>query len=669
MLEAYQLRPAHSAVPMSQVDGYGILINSLLQQLDADASGKIRRQDFWHVLKKLDVFEAQDLQTLVTLADADGTGFIDYRKFVGWLMGDVAAPQRSLSLPKAAAAAGGIDAWNQQSSIAQLSAMLEGMCKATTVEGVLKEVQAVMSLGHYFWAYAYMRRLYNVNLKLYFAALQAKPSLLLPVVYTPTVGEACQKFGVLPLQRRGCYLAVSDRGRLKEALQEYAEAELSRDANGQFLCDCIVFTDGGRILGLGDLGAWGMPIPIGKLDLYTVCAGVNPHRTIPVVIDAGCSGPEGNTNRLQIRDHDLYAGLRQPRETQTSATGMAMNSAYYSEKSIIAEFMAAATELFGKGCLLQFEDFSTADAFRLLAEYRDRHLCYNDDIQGTAAVGLAAFLGAMRLRQPACKDLAAELRRQTFLFHGAGSANLGIMTLLRDEAGVPAESIFATNKEGLIWLSEDGTRGNFSSEEQRSFAQRGEPSFDTRNLVALAEHARPTFLIGATGVCPNCFTKPLVEALLRFSERPVVFALSNPKTQAEITAENAYRWSAGKVIFGSGTWFPPVEVGGRRLAPGQVNNVYIFPGVSFGAVCCQASSIPERFFLDAAEAVAKSLDAADIASDSVVPARDRIREVSLDVAAAVVWRAQEMGLAGRTLGASLEAVKQALAKMRWTPDS
>mmetsp|Transcript_94190 Transcript_94190/g.292985 ORF Transcript_94190/g.292985 Transcript_94190/m.292985 type:complete len:670 (+) Transcript_94190:3-2012(+) len=668
MLEAYQLRPAHSAVPMSQVDGYGILINSLLQQLDADASGKIRRQDFWHVLKKLDVFEAQDLQTLVTLADADGTGFIDYRKFVGWLMGDVAAPQRSLSLPKAAAAAGGIDAWNQQSSIAQLSAMLEGMCKATTVEGVLKEVQAVMSLGHYLWAYAYMRRLYSVDPHLYYAALQRRPALLLPAVYTPTVGEACQKFGTMPLYRRGCYLAITDKGRLKEVLQEYAEAELAKDASGRHLCDCIVFSDGGRILGLGDLGAWGMGIPIGKLDLYTVCAGVNPYRTIPVVIDAGCYGPEGNTDRLEIRDSPLYTGLRQTRVTHKSAAGTTVNSAYFGEGNLIAEFMAAATELFGKGCLLQFEDFSTADAFRLLAEYRDRHLCYNDDIQGTAAVGLAAFLGAMRLRQPACKDLAAELRRQTFLFHGAGSANLGIMTLLRDEAGVPAESIFATNKEGLIWLSEDGTRGNFSSEEQRSFAQRGEPSFDTRNLVALAEHARPTFLIGATGVCPNCFTKPLVEALLRFSERPVVFALSNPKTQAEITAENAYRWSAGKVIFGSGTWFPPVEVGGRRLAPGQVNNVYIFPGVSYAAICCQARTIPERFFMVAAEAVARSLDASDVAADSVVPARDRIQEVSLEVAAAVVLQAQELGLAGRTLGASLEEVKQALVKLRWTPD-
>ena len=614
---------------------------------------------------------------------------------------------RTLSLGKSVAQVSGVETWNaHDDDLKQIAAMLSGMCKANTVPEALKEVHALLSLGHDLWTYAYMRKLYDRSPDLFYATIAEEPAKLLPAVYTPTVGEACQKFGKMPQYRRGCYLCISDRGYFKEVLREYAEAELEKDAEGKYLCDCIVFSDGGRILGLGDLGAWGMGIPIGKLDLYTVCAGFNPSRTIPLIIDAGCSGPEGNTDRLVIRDNPLYTGMKQGRVTHKSPQGTIVNTAYYGEGNVIEEFMKAATELFGQKCLLQFEDFNSNDAFPLLAEYRNKFLTYNDDIQGTAAVALAALLGSMKLRDPTC-NVREALLKQTFLFHGAGSANIGLMKLLNEEAGVPLSSIFVTNSRGLIWRSEDGTHGSFRNGEQKAFAQVGEPVFDSKNLATLVENVKPTCVVGAVGVSPNCFTKAMIEALLAISKRPVVFALSNPKTQAEITASDAYEWSKGKVIFGSGTWFAPVEQDGKTFAPGQVNNVYIFPGMSFGAVCCQAgaslklaaicvssagsghmrgrdisvgfqhslsafllcqaSSIPERLFLAAAEAVANSLGDEEMALDMVVPKRDRIQEVSLNVASAVVLEAQSMGLAGRTLGADWATVKSALDGMRWKP--
>jgi len=335
----------------------------------------------------------------------------------------------------------------------------------------------------------------------------AQPAELLPAVYTPSVGEACQKFGKLPLYRRGCYLSIADRGNFKKVLEEYAEAELQMAPNGQYLCDCIVFSDGGRILGLGDMGAWGMGIPIGKLDLYTVCAGVDPNRTIPVIIDAGCYGPDGNTDKLIVRDHALYTGLKQDRVTEKSAAGTVINSAYFGDGNIINEFMQAATDIFGNECLLQFEDFNSNDAFPLLAEYRSKFLSYNDDIQGTAAVAVAGLLGAIKLRDPSPGvDLRAKLREQRFLFHGAGSANIGVMRLLRDEAGVPQSQIFVTNSRGIIWCGPDG-KGNFRNDEQKEFGQPTEPTYNSKDLVEVVNTVKPSCVIGAVGVCPDCFTK------------------------------------------------------------------------------------------------------------------------------------------------------------------
>merc|ERR1719215_1943972 len=245
---------------------------------------------------------------------------------------------------------------------------------------------------------------------------------------------------------------------------------LEKDDNGKYLCDCIVFSDGGRILGLGDLGIWGMGIPIGKLDLYTVCAGVNPNRTVPVIIDAS-----GNTDKVQIRDSPVYTGQTKNRELKQSAAKTAINSMYYGEKNMIEEFMTAATEVFGKEVLLQFEDFNSNDAFPLLAEYRKKFVSYNDDIQGTASVCVAALMGAMKLQKPTSKSLREDLKKETFLFHGAGSANIGAMRLLVEQ-GVPQSQIFVTNSRGVIWKSADGSDGSFRNEEQKEFAVVGKPS-------------------------------------------------------------------------------------------------------------------------------------------------------------------------------------------------
>merc|ERR1719253_1306256 len=259
----------------------------------------------------------------------------------------------------------------------------------------------------------------------------------------------------------------------------------------------------------------------------------------------------------------------------------------------------------------------------------------------------------------------------TFLFHGSGSANIGAAELLKQEFKVPASQIFLTGSRGLLWRSEDGKEGCFRNDEQKALAHVGKPSWDTTSLAAMIDHLKPDALIGAVGGSPGCFTKELVEKMCQVQAskpkpgRPLIFALSNPKTQAEITAEDCYAFSGGKAIYGSGTRFAPVEVNGQRRDPGQVNNFLVFPGMSLGAVMCEAKSIPEALFLAAAEAVALSLDDDDLKAESVVPNPARIRDVSLNVATRVVLKAQELELAQTTLGKDFQEVQDALKKRMW----
>jgi len=577
--------------------------------------------------------------------------------------------ERSKSLATQVAAAGGVDAWNAKNpEMVALSTIIDSMCKATTVDEALTEVKAIMLLGHDLWAHAYMRKLYYKNDALYYGVLMKDPVTLLPVVYTPTVGEACQKFGKLPMGRRGCYLSIADRTNIRAVLEEYAMAELEKGPDGKPICECIVFSDGGRILGLGDLGAWGMGIPIGKLDLYCVCAGVNPNRTIPLIIDAGCGDSETNSAKLVIRDHPLYTGLKQDRVVQKSKAGTIVNKPYHEDNGFIQQFMQAATEVFGPQVLLQFEDFNSNDAFPLLANFRDKFVSYNDDIQGTASIAVAGLFGAMRLKKPSLTNLRDALKQETFLFHGAGSANIGSMRLLV-ELGVPKAQIFVTNSRGVIWKTEDGSDGSFRNDEQKEFARVGKPPYDAKDLELVIKTLKATCLIGAVGRDPNCFTKPIVEAMVETCKphRPIIFALSNPKTQAELTSDDAYEWSGGTVIYGSGTKMPNVTVQGQLRVPAQVNNVYIFPGVSLAVAQCKATTVPENFFLVAAEAVANTLDVEDMRADRVLPNMNRIREVGLNVATAVVLAAQQAGLAKVEIGPDEITVKRNLHAKMWVP--
>jgi len=590
-----------------------------------------------------------------------------------------ASKSRRLSLPKSVQAGGGIVAWNARRNHKTLTAMISRMCDAKSVDEAVEHVNSMIELDHHLWAYMYMRMLLDVDVDLGFKTILHQPAVLLPIMYTPTVGEVCQKFGMLPLYTRGCYISIEDRGNIKAVLQEYADAMLPKGPDGKPMCDCMVFSDGGRILGLGDLGAWGMGIPIGKLDLYTVCGGFNPHRTIPVILDVGNGDPKENTARLTIRDSQHYTGTKKDRVKHLSEAGTLVNSCFYGPDSMINEYMVAATDLFGEGCLLQFEDFNSNDAFPLLAEYRTKFLTYNDDIQGTAAICVAGIMGAIKLKNPKEKDLISALRRETFLFHGAGSANLGTLSLLHKEGGVPMSKLFATNSRGLIWRDEEGKDGSFRNNDQKEFAVVGQPDFKHSNLASIIENTQPTCLVGAVGVAPGCFEKSVIEMMVKANgdvcrsegrgsqNRPIVFALSNPKTQAECTAEDCYKWSNETAIFGAGTFFDPVTIGGRTYSPGQVNNVYIFPGVSFGAVVCSAKTIPESFFMVAAQAVANSLSDEDLKADRVVPSRDRLREVALNVATAVVLEAQKTGLAKIFLGKDDAAVRAAVAALMWEP--
>ena len=572
---------------------------------------------------------------------------------------------------------GGVGRWNAQAGVGEVLRILDCSCQARTVPEALAEVRGFCSLGHHFWAYAYLRMLHHKNPTLYFQTLLAEPAFLMPIVYTPTVGEACQKFGTLPFLPRGCYVSLADRGNVKAVLKEYADAMLPKDSLGNPQCQCIVFSDGGRILGLGDLGAWGMGIPIGKLDLYTVCGGFDPNKTMPVIIDAGCTDASGNSAKLTIRDHAMYTGMKQNRVKHTCPQGTEVNTAYYGPDSFIGEFMTAARELFGRSCLLQFEDFNSNDAFPLLEEYRGKFLTYNDDIQGTASVAIAAVLGGIKLQKPGCTNLLGELQGMRVLFHGAGSANIGTADLMVKEAGVPRSAVMLTNTRGVIWKSADGAQGNFRNDEQKSVAVEGEPQgYDRTDLVSIIKHHQPDILIGAVGRAPNCFTKQVVEAMMSVQAskphgglRPIIFALSNPMTQAEITAEDCYTFSEGKAIFGSGTKFPPVNVNGEMRAPGMVNNFFIFPGMSFGCMCCEASTIPDKLFMEAAEAVANSLDKVDIEGDSVMPNTGRIREVGHNVAVAVVIAAQKAGLAQKKLGNTAQEVSEQLTASRFWKDA
>jgi len=456
--------------------------------------------------------------------------------------------------------------------------------------------------------YQFLMDLQNRNETLFYRVVMNHIDETMPLIYTPTVGQACQAYGHIFRRPRGLFLTIEDRGRIAAVLGNWPHREARI---------CVV-TDGERILGLGDLGADGMGIPVGKLALYTACAGIHPTQCLPVTIDVG-------TDNAELLADPLYIGLPQRR----------VRGAQYDE--LLDEFVDAMAQVF-PGIVIQLEDFGNANAFRLLSRYRDRACVFDDDIQGTGAVAYAGVLGALRISGGA-------LDAQRLLFLGAGEAGIGIAETV--VAGLIERGMDAQEARRRCWFVD--TRGLLTGDraaipaQKQPFAHAHAP---LATLLDAVESLRPTVLIGTSGQ-PAQFTEPVVRAMARHNERPVIFALSNPTSQAECTAGQAYAWSEGRAIFASGSPFAPVTLAGRTHVPGQGNNAYIFPGVGLGLIASRARRATDRMFLAAAESLAAQVTEEDIALGRVYPPLARIREVSALIACRVAEIAWDSGLAGR----------------------
>jgi len=473
--------------------------------------------------------------------------------------------------------------------------------------------------------YLYLTGLQDRNETLFYRTLVDNLELMMPVVYTPAVGQACQLFSHLFRRTRGLWISIEDRGRVREVLASWPQRDVR----------VMVMTDGERILGLGDQGAGGMGIPIGKLSLYTACGGIHPAQTLPIMIDVG-------TDNRALREDPLYMGLRRER----------VRGAEFD--ALVGEIVEAAGETW-PGVLVQFEDFASQTAFPLLERWRERACCFNDDIQGTAAVTLAGLLSALRIT-------GRPLREQKLLFLGAGEAGTGIADLV----------VSAMVEEGLR-VDEARRRCWFVDSKGLVVAARsGLPPHKLRyahdapqigSFAAAVRALEPSAIIGVSTV-PGAFDREVIEAMARTHERPIVFALSNPTSKSECTAEDAYRWSGGRAVFASGSPFPPCTVDGRTFVPGQCNNAYIFPGVGLGVIASRARRVTDRMFARAARALAARTSEADLKLGRLFPALAEIREVSVHIAAAVAEVAFADGLAGVERPTDLLELARAHV---WTP--
>jgi malate dehydrogenase (oxaloacetate-decarboxylating)(NADP+) len=463
--------------------------------------------------------------------------------------------------------------------------------------------------------YVFMVALQDRNETLFYRAVVDHLPEMMPIIYTPTVGEACARFGHIFRRPRGLYISARDRGRVADLLRNWPEREVA----------VLVVTDGERILGLGDLGTYGMGIPIGKLALYTACGGIRPSLCLPVMLDVG-------TDNGALLGDPLYTGLLQPRLRGEGYLGL------------VDEFMSAVQQVFPEA-LVQFEDFATEHAIGLLDRYRDRACAFNDDIQGTAAVTLAALLVSGRIT-------GRRLDGERILFLGAGAAATGIAELLVAalrraglEEAEAARRVWMFDAEGLIVAGRSGLHAL-----RRRYAHEHPP---VAALPDAIRALRPTALIGVTGQ-PRLFTPAVLRAMAEASERPLIFALSNPTSRAECTAEEAYRETGGRAVFSGGSPCTPVEAGGRRFAPSQTNNAYVFPGLGLAVTAMGARRVTEAMLLAAAGALAGEADDALLREGALLPPLERIRDVSLRIALAVSRVVLEEGLATREPTGELE---------------
>uniref|UniRef100_A0A8C2WDL8 Malic enzyme n=1 Tax=Cyclopterus lumpus TaxID=8103 RepID=A0A8C2WDL8_CYCLU len=421
--------------------------------------------------------------------------------------------------------------------------------------------------------YIYLMGIQERNERLFYRVLMEDIEELMPIVYTPTVGLACTHYGHIFRRPKGLFISIRDKGHIRSILDNWPETNVA----------AVVVTDGERILGLGDLGVYGMGIPVGKLCLYTACAGIRPERCLPVAIDVG-------TNNQTLLQDPLYMGLYQERDR---------SQAY---DDLIDEFMEAVVEKYGQDTLIQFEDFGNHNAFRFLRKYREKYCTFNDDIQGTAAVALAGLLAAQRA-------LGKPITEHRVLFLGAGEGRL-------QETD--------SNQEAFLHDS-PGTVESF---------------LDAVNTI------KPTAIIGVSGA-GRLFTHDVIKSMGTLNERPIIFALSNPTNKAECTAEDAYTLTDGRCLFASGSPFGPVTLNGRIYTPGQGNNAYIFPGVALAVILSGVRHISDKVFLEAAKTLAEQLTDKELEEGRLYPPLSNIREVSIQMAVKVVEFVYANGMAFR----------------------
>lgn len=454
--------------------------------------------------------------------------------------------------------------------------------------------------------YIYLSQLCDENQTLFYKLISSDPLRLIPILYAPTVGAACLEFGHIYRKPRGIYVSIEQRGSIREVLSHWPVKDV------RFIC----VTTGERILGLGDLGANGMGVPIGKLQLYTACASVPPSVLLPVLLDCG-------TNNEKLLADPLYLGVKRRRPLAEELD------------SLVEEFVLAVQDLHPR-CCIHFEDWKSADAVRLLAKYADRVACYDDDIQGTGGVVLAGVYTALKITQGRLED-------QCFLFFGAGSAAIGsadmIVAALRLQ-GLSAEEararIWMFDVDGLLEPSRKGL-----TPEQSPYAH---PHGPTASLLDAVKTIKPSVLVGLSSA-PKSFTQEVVEAMTEQHPRPVIFALSLPTSKLECTAEDTYRWSGGKALYAAGVQLDPVKLGGETLLPGQANNFLIFPAVGLAVYATEAKRVPQELYIEAAKALADQVTPEQRGQGMLYPPQADMRAVAIQTAIAVAKKVFELNLA------------------------
>ena len=503
-------------------------------------------------------------------------------------------------------------------SLNKSTAFTEAEKQALGIVGLVPDVtetedlqlsRVMMQLGHKntdLDRYIYLINLLDHNETLFYRTVMSDPAHFLPIVYDPTIGEACLKFGHIYRQARGMYLSITRRGKVKEILKNWPQKDV------RFIC----VTDGGRILGLGDLGANGAGIPIGKLELYTACAGVPPQYLLPMYLDAG-------TNNEQYLHDPLYLGMRKTRPSTEDLF------------SFVDEFVEAVQEVFPK-CCIHFEDWTGVDAVHLLQRYRDKYCVYNDDVQGTAGIILAGMINA-------CKLKGTKLKDEKYLFLGAGSAAIGLADLLC--SALVKQGIALKEAQSRVHMFDVNGLLESSRKDlvdfQKPYAHKHAP---TRDFVAAIESIKPTTIIGVSTI-GGAFNQKVVQTMARINERPVILAISNPTEHAECTPEQAYTWSKGKAIYAAGVQFEPVHYNGQTFLPGQANNFYIFPAVGMAIFATQAKRVTDEMFIEAGQAVADQVPADLLKEGLLYPLQSNILETEIQTAARVAKLVFDSGLA------------------------